>query len=48
MTTHEIHQCLNQRAGKHIEARIVKDLLDCFGQPVDETNIESFLKYAWG
>lgn len=47
MTTHEIHLCLDQRAGKHIEARIVKDLLDLFGQLVDETNIEAFLQYAW-
>lgn len=48
MTTQEIHARLNDRAGKHISQHIVKILLDTFGQPVDDTNIEAFLRYAWG
>ena len=47
MTTQEIHQRLDHRAGKHIPTKHLLILLDCFGQPVTETNIEAFLRYAW-
>ena len=47
MTTNEIHLRLNHRAGKNIPIKHVLILLECFGQPVSETNIEAFLKYAW-
>ena len=51
MTTQEIHSRLNHRAGKHIPIKHVQLLMARFeeihGLPVNETNIEAFLRYAW-
>ena len=47
MTTQEIHQRLNHRAGKNIPIKHLLILLECFGKPVTEDNIEAFLSYAW-
>lgn len=51
MTTQEIHSRLNHRAGKHIPIKHVQLLMARFeeihGLLVNETNIETFLRYAW-
>ena len=51
MTTQEIHDRLNHRAGKTIPIKHLMTLMDRFqeitGQPVSDTNIEAFLQYAW-
>ena len=47
MSTQEIHEGLNERAGKKIPIKHLKILLECFGQPVTAKNIQAFLRYAW-
>ena len=51
MTTQEIHDRLNHRAGKTIPIKHLMTLMERFqeitGQPVSDTNIEAFLRYAW-
>ena len=51
MTTQEIHDRLNHRAGKTIPIKHLMTLMERFqeitGQPVSDTNIEAFLQYAW-
>ena len=51
MTTQEIHDRLNHRAGQIIPIKHLLVLMERFeeihGQPVSDTNIEAFLKYAW-
>jgi hypothetical protein len=51
MTTQEIHSRLNHRAGKHIPIKHMQLLMTRFeeihGEPVSDTNIEAFLRYAW-
>ena len=51
MSTQEIHSRLNHRAGKHIPIKHVQLLMARFeeihGLPVNDTNIETFLRYAW-
>jgi len=51
MTTHEIHDRLNHRAGQIIPIKHLLVLMERFeeinGQPVTDTNIEAFLRYAW-
>ena len=51
MTTQEIHQALNQRARHSIPHKHLKILMErfteCFGQPITDDNLESFLQYAW-
>ena len=46
--TQEIHERLNHRCGQNVPLKHLAILMDCFGQPVTEANIEAFLKYAWG
>lgn len=48
MTTQEIHQALEGRVGKKISYKHLCILLECFGQDVNDDNLESFLRYAWG
>ena len=48
MTTQEIHQALEGRAGKKISYKHLCILLECFGKAVNDDNLESFLRYAWG
>ena len=48
MTTQEIHQALEGRAGKKISYKHLCILLECFGEAVNDDNLESFLRYAWG
>ncbi len=51
MTTQEIHDRLNHRAGKIIPIKHLMVLMERFyeitGQNVDDNNIEAFLRYAW-
>ena len=47
MTTQEIHQRLEHRAGRHIPIKHLLILMECFGEPVTDANIEAFLRYAW-
>ena len=51
MTTQEIHDRLNHRAGKKIPIKHMQTLMERFyeitGEAVDESNIEAFLAYAW-
>lgn len=51
MTTQEIHDRLNHRAGKKIPTKHMQMLMERFeeihGEGVDESNIEAFLQYAW-
>ena len=51
MTTQEIHDRLNHRAGQIIPIKHLLLLMERFeeinGQPVSDTNIEAFLRYAW-
>lgn len=51
LSTQEIHSRLNHRAGKHIPIKHMQLLMARFeeihGEPVSQTNIEAFLKYAW-
>jgi hypothetical protein len=51
MTTQEIHDRLNRRAGQIIPIKHLLVLMERFeeinGQPVTDTNIEAFLRYAW-
>jgi len=51
MTTQEIHDRLNHRAGKIIPIKHLLLLMERFQeinhQPVSDTNIEAFLRYAW-
>ena len=51
MTTQEIHDQLNHRAGQIIPIKHLLTLMERFeeihGQPVLDTNIEAFLRYAW-
>ncbi len=47
MTTHEIHDRLNRRAGQVIPIKHLLILIECFGQPVTDDNITAFLRYAW-
>ena len=47
MTTQEIHQELEKRARKKITYKHLSVLMECFGDEIDETNLEAFLKYAW-
>ena len=51
MTTQEIHDRLNHRAGKKISIKHMQTLMERFyeiiGEPVSDTNIEAFLAYAW-
>ena len=51
MTTQEIHDRLNHRAGQIIPIKNLLLLMERFeeihGQLVSDTNIEAFLKYAW-
>ncbi len=45
--THEIHERVNHRCGRNISLKHLAILMECFGQPISEANIEAFLKYAW-
>ena len=45
--TQEIHERLNHRCGQNIPLKHLAILMECFGQPITEANIEAFLKYAW-
>ena len=45
--TQEIHERLNHRCGRNISLKHLAILMECFGHPVTETNIEAFLNYAW-
>ena len=51
MSTQEIHDRLNHRAGKKIPTKHLQLLMERFeekqGKAVDESNIEAFLQYAW-
>ena len=51
MTTQEIHQALNQRAHRKIPHKHLQPLMERFseiyGEEVTDTNLESFLQYAW-
>ena len=51
MTTQEIHDRLNHRAGKTIPIKHLMTLMERFqeitGQSIADTNIEAFLQYAW-
>ena len=51
MTTQEIHDRLNHRAGQIIPIKHLLLLMERFeeitGESVSDTNIEAFLKYAW-
>lgn len=51
MSTQEIHQALNQRAHRKIPQKHLQILMERFeeinGEPVTDTNLESFLQYAW-
>ena len=51
MTTQEIHQALNARAHQKIPHKHLQILMERFeeinGEPVTDTNLESFLQYAW-
>ena len=51
MTTQEIHDRLNHRAGQIIPIKHLMLLMERFqeitGQPVSDTNIEAFLRYSW-
>ena len=51
MSTQEIHDRLERRAGKKIPIKHVQVLMERFneitGEPVSDTNIEAFLRYAW-
>jgi hypothetical protein len=51
MTTQEIHERLDRRAGKKIPIKHLMVLLERFeertGKKVDERNIGEFLQYAW-
>ena len=51
MSTQEIHERLNHRAGQAIPIKHLLLLMERFreihGQPVTASNIEAFLKYAW-
>lgn len=51
MTTQEIHDRLNHRAGQKISTKHLQLLMERFyeitGSPVSEANIEDFLRYAW-
>ena len=51
MTTQEIHERLNRRAGRKISTKHMQILMERFceitGHPVSDTNIEAFLRYAW-
>ena len=47
MTTNEIHQRLNKRAGKRIPIKHLMILIECYKKPVNEESIEDFLRYAW-
>lgn len=45
--TQEIHERLNHRCGSNIPLKHLAILMECFGQPITEDNIEEFLRYAW-
>lgn len=45
--THEIHERVNRRCGRHISLKHLAILMECFGEPITESNIGAFLKYAW-
>ena len=51
MSTQEIHDRLNHRAGKKIPTKHMQLLMERFeeihSEPVSDTNIDAFLKYAW-
>lgn len=51
MTTQEIHRALNDRAHRKIPHKHLQILMECFmerfGTPITDTNLESFLQYAW-
>lgn len=51
MTTQEIHDRLNHRAGKIIPIKHLMVLMERFqeitGEEVSDTNISDFLQYAW-
>jgi len=51
MSTQEIHERLNRRAGQNIPIKHLLLLMERFreihGQAVTEANIEAFLRYAW-
>ncbi len=47
LPTQEIHERLNHRCGQNIPLKHLAILMECFGQPITEANIEAFLKYAW-
>jgi len=47
ISTQEIHDRLNHRCGRNIPLKHLAILMECFGQPITETNIEAFLRYAW-
>lgn len=51
MTTQEIHDRLNHRAGQIIPIKHLMVLMERFyeitGEEVSDTNIEAFLRYSW-
>ncbi|MBQ3716839.1 MAG: hypothetical protein II901_00415 [Paludibacteraceae bacterium] len=51
ISTQEIHSRLNHRAGKKIPTKHMQMLMVRFeeitGEPVSQTNIDAFLRYAW-
>ena len=47
MTTQEIHQALNERAHLKVSHKHLQILMECFGQPIADENLEAFLQYAW-
>ena len=51
MTTQEIHDRLNHRAGQIIPIKHLMVLMERFqeitGEEVADTNIEAFLRYSW-
>lgn len=51
LTTQEIHERLNHRAGQNIPIKHLLLLMERFreihGQPITASNIEAFLRYAW-
>ena len=51
MTTQEIHDRLNHRAGQIIPIKHLMVLMERFyeitGEQVSDTNIEAFLRYSW-
>ncbi len=47
LTTQNIHELLNHRAGRDIPIKHLMILMDTYGKPIDEDTIADFLTYAW-